>query len=105
MSTRLMYVTCENREEALKISKIVVENRLAACANVLGDITSVFWWEGAIQEGQETAFILKTRDDLVEELTAKIKELHSYSCPCIVAVPIESGNKEFLDWIIEETQY
>jgi len=104
MPLRLIYVTCENREEALKIANETVKNRLAACANIIGDITSVYWWDGTIQEGQEVALILKTREDLTEKLTAKIMELHSYTCPCVVAFPIEGGNSAFLDWIESETR-
>lgn len=104
MSSHLIYVTCETHDEAMKIAKIAVGDRLAACANILGDITSVYWWEETIQEGQEVAVILKTRSDLVEKLTERIKELHSYECPCVVALPIEGGNHKFLDWIAAETK-
>lgn len=104
MSPRMIYVTCENRDEAIKIAKNVVTNRLAACANILGEMTSVYWWQGKVEEGQEVALILKTRADLVEKVTEKIKELHSYECPCVVALPIEDGNKAFLKWITDETQ-
>ena len=104
MSVRLIYVTCENRSDALKIAKSVVSDRLAACANILGDITSVYWWNGEIQEGHEVVLILKTHADLVDKLTAAIKELHSYDCPCVVAMPIDGGNNAFLDWIADETQ-
>ena len=104
MSPRMIYVTCENRDEAIKIAKNVVTNRLAACANILGEMTSVYWWQGKVEEGQEVALILKTRADLVEKVTEKIKELHSYECPCVVALPIEDGNKTFLKWITDETQ-
>ena len=105
MSSHLIYVTCETRDEALKIAKNVVEDRLAACANILGDIASIYWWEDQIQEGQEIAVILKTRSDLVEKLTERIKSLHSYECPCVVAIPIDGGNHKFLDWIVTETQH
>ena len=104
MSLKLIYVTCETRDEAVHIAKTVVEERLAACANILGEITSVYWWEESIKESQEFAVTLKTQTDLVEKLTERIKTLHSYSCPCVVALPIEGGNSEFLDWIATETK-
>jgi len=104
MSLKLIYVTCETRDEAVMIANTVVEDRLAACANILGDITSIYWWEGSIQEGREIAVILKTRSDLVDKLTERIKKLHSYSCPCVVALPIEGGNREFLDWVATNTK-
>lgn len=103
MSQRFVYITASTAEEAGKIGKALVEARLAACANIIGAIQSYYWWEGAVQQGTEAALILKTRADLVEALTAKVKELHSYDCPCVVALPIEAGNSEFLAWIDSET--
>jgi len=104
MTSTMIYVTTSSREEALRIGRDVVADRLAACANVLPGITSVFRWQGDVQEDRETAMILKTRSDLVERLTARVKELHSYDCPCVVALPITDGNPDFLRWIVEETR-
>jgi periplasmic divalent cation tolerance protein len=100
----MIYVTTSSREEALRIGRVVVADRLAACANVLPGITSVYKWQGEVREDVETALILKTRSDLVERLTARVKELHSYDCPCVVALPITDGNPDFLQWIAEETR-
>lgn len=99
-----VYITAATVEEGTAIARAVVEARLAACANVLPGVTSVYWWDGAVQEGGEVAVILKTRADLVADLTAKIKDLHSYRCPCVVALPITGGNPAFLDWIAAETR-
>lgn len=104
MSHRLVYITASSEEEALKIARDVVERRLAACANVLGKIRSVYWWQGAVQEEGEAALIVKTRVDLLDALTQRVKEIHSYTLPCIVALPIEGGNPAFLDWIDAETK-
>lgn len=103
-STMLVYLTAPNRDEALALARTVVGERLAACANILGDITSVYWWDGRLNEDREVALILKTRADLVEVLTARLRELHSYTYPCVVALPIVSGNPAFLDWIAVETR-
>lgn len=100
----LVYVTAPNRDEALALARTLVAERLAACANVLGDITSVYWWEGKVDEGSEVALILKTRATLVNALTGRLCQLHSYTCPCVVAVPIAGGNPAFLDWIGTETR-
>ncbi len=100
----LIYVTASSRDEALRIGRAAVEARLAACANVLGDISSLYWWEGAVQEDAEVALILKTREELVPALTEKVLELHSYSCPCVVSLPIGAGNPDFLKWIGDETR-
>ncbi len=104
MPMTLVYVTVPTREEALDIGRSVVAERWAACANVIAGMTSIYWWEQSLQEDAETVLILKTRADLVTALTERIKELHSYVCPCVVAVPIEGGNAAFLEWIDQETR-
>ncbi len=103
MSTVMVYVTAGSRAEAAKIGRTIVEERLAACANVVPEITSYYWWEGAVQEDSEASLILKTRQELMENVISRVKELHSYDCPCVVSFPIVGGNKEFLNWIIKET--
>ena len=103
MSATLVYVTAPSRDEAMKIARAAVEERLAACANVLAPMTSMYWWEGKVQEEGEVSFILKTRADLVPALTRRIKALHSYTCPCVVALPVTVGNPDFLAWIDAET--
>ncbi len=104
MTLTMIYITTPSPQEALRIGRAVVADRLAACANVLPGITSVYRWQGEVQEDGETALILKTRSDLVERLTTRVKELHSYDCPCVVALSIAGGNPDFLQWIAEETR-
>jgi len=104
MDTRLVYMTAPNREEALKLARLLVEERLAACANVLGAITSVYWWDGKLNEDGEVALIAKTRAALVEALTERVKQVHPYECPCVVALPLDGGNPAFLEWIAAETK-
>lgn len=99
----VLYVTCGGREEALKIGRALVEERLAACANVLAPHIAVYRWEGRLQEDAEAGLLLKTRRALVDRATARIKALHSYSVPCVVALPVVGGNPEFLRWIDSET--
>ena len=103
MAAVFVYVTTGSRDEALAIGRVLVESRLAACANVLAGTTSVYRWQGAIAEDDETSLIVKTQAHLVEAVTEKIKAVHSYDCPCVVALPIEGGNPEFLAWIETET--
>ena len=100
----MIYVTTGSAKEALDIGRALVEARLAACANVLDGVTSVFRWQGAIEEDTEAVLILKTRRDLVDEATNRIKELHGYDCPCVVSYAIDGGNSDFLDWIVKETR-
>jgi len=104
MQPVFLYITADSPEEAAVIARTLVEERLAACANILGGIASFYWWQGAVQQGSETALIAKTRADLTDKVTARIKELHGYTCPCVVALPVRGGNPDFLDWIAAETQ-
>lgn len=103
MNAVLVYVTTSSHEEATMIGRTLVAERLAACANVLAEITSLFWWEGAVQEEPEVPVILKTRAELVDRVVERVKALHSYTCPCVVALPVAAGNPAFLDWIAGET--
>ncbi|MBF0093714.1 MAG: divalent-cation tolerance protein CutA [Alphaproteobacteria bacterium] len=103
MSQTLVYITAGSHDEALALGRALVEARLAACANVLGAITSVYWWEGKLDQGNEVALIVKTKTSLVDRVVALVGEKHSYDCPCVVALPIENGNPAFLKWIENET--
>lgn len=103
MERCIVYMTAGSREEALAIGRVLVEERLAACVNVLGGITSVFFWDGNVQEDGEVAFLAKTRRERLPALTQRVKELHSYDTPCVVALPIADGNDAFLSWIDQET--
>lgn len=103
MSHCIVYMTAGTAEEALRIGRALVAERLAACVNVLGAITSVYEWEGKVQEGGEVAFLAKTTADRVPVLTERVRALHSYNCPCIVTLPITGGNAAFLSWIGDST--
>jgi periplasmic divalent cation tolerance protein len=100
----LIYVTAATREEAQTLGRTVVGERLAACANLLGPIESYYHWEGRFETGAESLLILKTTAELVPALTERLRELHSYSCPAIVALPIVGGHSGFLDWLRAETK-
>jgi len=104
MQPIFVYMTASSAEEARRIGRALVEARLAACANVIDHMTSFYWWQGRIEEGSEAVLIAKSTSGQLEALTAKVKSLHSYTVPCIVALGIEGGNKEFLDWIGAETR-
>ena len=100
----MIYATYASAEEAQKISKTLVEERLVACANIMPGHQSLYWWEGKVEEGQEVAVIYKTRAERFDEVKERILALHSYDVPCIVSWPIEQGHEAFLDWIGTETQ-
>ncbi len=99
----MVYVTASGKNEAKIIAKEIVFNRLAACANVSDKIDSFYWWENKFEEKAEAAIIFKTRESLLWDLEQEIKNIHSYSCPCIVAMPIEYVSKEYAEWVIRET--
>lgn len=99
----LIYITTETPEEAREIAAALIGERLAACANIIDGMTSIYHWQGRIEEGTETILVAKTRDTLVERLTARVRTLHSADCPCVVALPLTGGNPEFLTWIGQET--
>ena len=103
MSASTIYVTASSSEEAKKIARKVIDERLAACANILSNISSVYLWEDEVQEENEAALVLKTRSELITALTDRIKELHSYDCPCITALDIVDGNADYIAWIREQT--
>jgi periplasmic divalent cation tolerance protein len=100
----LVYMTAGSMEEARKIASALVEERLAACANILPQMESVYQWKGEIENDAEVVVIAKTKASLAEKLNARVLELHSYEVPCVVTMPITGGNPEFLAWIGEETQ-
>ncbi len=104
MSTALVYMTAKDRQEAENIGRVLVESRLAACVNIVENMQSMFWWQGSAQSESEAVLMAKTRVSLVSKVNAKVKEVHSYDCPCVVAMPIIDGNLEFLDWIQNETE-
>jgi periplasmic divalent cation tolerance protein len=95
----LLYVTCANQDEAKSIARALLADRLIACANVMAGHTAIYEWEGAVQEETEVAMILKTRRDMTVHVAERIKVLHSYDVPCVVALPIVGGNGDFLQWL------
>jgi periplasmic divalent cation tolerance protein len=95
----MVYVTAASRDEALKIGRILVTERLAACANVLPGMHSVYCWQGAVEEADEAVLILKTRKELADKAVARIAVLHGYDVPCAVVYDMASGLPAYLDWI------
>ena len=104
MENCLVYITAKNANEAVAIGRDLVERKLAACANVHSPVVSIYRWRGVIQQDNEVVLIAKTRRDLVEDLSVRVAEIHSYDCPCVVAVPIAGGHAPFLEWISAEIQ-
>lgn len=103
MKLNWVYITTGSAEEARRIARALVEERLIACANVIDGMNSFYWWEGKVEDDREAVLIVKTRESLVAGLIERVKALHSYTCPCVVALPIAQGNPEYLDWVALET--
>lgn len=95
----LIYITTSGAEEARRIGKRMVEERLAACANVIEKVHSLYWWKGKLEESGEAVLLLKTKKDKIKKIIAMVKKLHSYENPAVVALPILEGSEEYLKWI------
>jgi periplasmic divalent cation tolerance protein len=102
MTVNLVYITTGSQAEARAIGRALIEDRLAACVNLIAGMLSLYRWEGRIQEDPEIVLIAKTTESRLAALIEKVKALHSYDCPCIVCVPVTGGNTDFLDWIGDE---
>jgi periplasmic divalent cation tolerance protein len=98
-----VYATFPSEEEALRIARILVEERHSACANILGPCRSIYHWGGAVEEASEVAALFKTRSDLAGELIDRLTELHSYELPAAVVWPIANPLGRFAGWIHSET--
>ena len=103
MTASLVYVTTTNSDEAARIGEALVAERLAASVNILGEVRSIYRWENEIRDKKETLLIAKTSTLRVSELIERIRSLHSYQCPCIVAWRLDGGNDAYLNWIGQET--
>jgi periplasmic divalent cation tolerance protein len=102
-SFAVVLITAADREQALRIAGALVEERLVACVNVVDPITSVYRWEGKINEDREALLIAKTRLGLADRVAARVRELHSYSCPETIAFPLAAGAPAYLAWLAAET--
>ena len=96
-------ITIDSEEKARELQRLLVEHRAAACVQVLGPILSTYWWEEKIEDAQEWMCLAKTRAGQYDSLESLVKENHPYSVPEILALPIWTGNREYLAWIKAET--
>ena len=105
MEIRLIYITAGSKNEAVMIGKSLINAGLAACVNIIENMSSMYMWDGKLQNDNETILIAKTTRERVSDLIEKANSLHSYDCPCIVSLPVSDGNPEFLKWIADEVQH
>jgi periplasmic divalent cation tolerance protein len=95
----MVYITAANFEDAEKIARGLVEERLAACTNLVPKIISTYWWDDKLNEDQESLILAKTTNDKVDALIERVKEMHSYEVPAVSVIEIKGGNPDFLNWI------
>ncbi|MDW8014822.1 MAG: divalent-cation tolerance protein CutA [Bacteroidia bacterium] len=101
----IVYVVCGSVEEAESLAKLVLEHRLAACANIIPVMHSMYWWQGSLQRATETLLLLKAPYTYYEQIERLLKIHHSYEVPAIFQIPITQGLIPFLRWIAEETAF
>jgi periplasmic divalent cation tolerance protein len=101
----LVLITSASREEADEIARKLVEERLAACVNIVPQVRSLFRWENKLSEEEEVLLIVKTRRSRLGSLVPRVKALHSYSVPEIIALPIVEGSTSYIQWIDESTSF
>jgi len=104
MNYIVVFVTTSNEEEASKIARALVEKRLAGCVNIVKNIRSIYTWKDNIEDEAETLMIIKTKRELYKQLIYAVKELHSYTVPEVIALPIIEGSEDYLRWLEEVTK-
>ncbi|MBW1695956.1 MAG: divalent-cation tolerance protein CutA [Deltaproteobacteria bacterium] len=101
MKINFVYITVGSMQEAEVIGKALVESKLAACVNIIDKMSSIYMWQGKLQQDNEVIVIAKTVEAKIPQIVDRVKSLHSYECPCIVSLPVSGGNQAFLDWIAD----
>lgn len=101
----LIYVTTNNEEEAMNIGETIVKERLAACSNIISEMKSIYWWEGSLEKDNESILILKTIEENTNKIISRIKEIHSYENPCIIALPVLNASDSYLKWLEGEIDF
>ncbi|MDI9617908.1 divalent-cation tolerance protein CutA [Methanothermobacter sp.] len=100
----LIYITTSGQEESARIGRRLVEDRLAACVNIIPSIKSFYHWEGSLEEDEESVLIVKTTSELTQQIIKRVRELHSYDNPCIISIPITGGSRDYLEWLNNEVK-
>jgi len=98
----VVLITCPNAEEASKLARALVEDRLAACVNVTGPVRSFYWWRGSIEQDEEVLLFVKSSRALFPKLAQRVRKLHTYEVPEIIALQIVDGDQAYLDWMDRE---
>lgn len=101
---RILFSTIDSKQSAQRIAHQLVEERLAACVNIISNVTSIYKWKGTTEEADEYLLVIKTPEDRLKKLIARIVELHPYDAPEVMAFPVEDGYLPYLDWVVSETR-
>ncbi len=104
MTYVMVYVTSKDAEEAERIGETLVKERLAACANIIPSMKSVYWWKGSIERDSEAVLLMKSVEGKAQEIVKRVSELHSYDVPCIDVIPLSGGNQEYFRWLEESLE-
>ena len=100
----VLLITTATVEEAQRISKVLLEQKKAACVNIVPRVSSLFWWHDKLDSAEESLLIVKTKASLLNEIVPLVKEIHSYDIPELIALPIIGGNQDYLEWIRKEVK-
>jgi len=99
-----IYVTTSDISESREIARKLIEEKLAACVNIVPAIESIYRWNGEIEEDSESLIFIKTRSDMVENVIKRVEEIHSYDTPCVLELSIERGSKKYFKWLDKEVE-
>jgi periplasmic divalent cation tolerance protein len=99
MKQMAVFITSGSEEEAKGLARVLVEEKLAACVNILPIVESLYWWKDKIESSKEWMLVVKTQGKMVNRVVKRVKEIHSYDVPEVIAFPIVQGNKDYLQWI------
>lgn len=95
----VIFITSGSEEEAKRLGRVLVEEKLAACVNIIPGVESLYWWKGKIESSKEWMLVVKTQGKMVNRVVKRVKEIHSYEIPEVIALPIVEGNRDYLQWI------
>ena len=102
--TVVIFVTTSSIDEARKIGNTLVEEKLIACANIISQVESIFYWQDKVCNEKEALMIIKTQKKLIDKIIKRVKSLHSYTVPEVIALPIIEGSKDYIKWVKEVTK-
>ena len=99
-----VFVTNDKKEDAEKIARVLVKDRMAGCTQIVGPIVSTYWWKGNIETAEEWLCLIKSKKSLYQKIEKVVKEMHTYETPEIIAIPIVDGSKDYFEWLKNEVE-